>query len=947
MNTRSSHVCLSCLVLVLIAVRADAKPPEVPVARAVVREVTDHEDFTGRTDAAARVELRARVTGYLLKTAVKEGAEVKKGDVLFEIDSRPYRAELDKVEAALKLGEARLRLAEANLKRVKALFDRKTASQEDLDRAAAERTVAEAEVRAAQANREVARLNLDFTRVVAPIDGRIGRQAVDPGNLVKADDTILATLVNRDPMHVYFDVEERSALRLLRSVREDKGKDRKIPAAIGLAEEDSFPRRGVVDLADNHVNADTGTLRMRAVLPNKDGLLMPGLFVRVRLTTGAPHKELMVPRQAVMVEERQRFVYVVNDKDAIERRDVQVGQASDGWLVATRGLKADERVVVGRLSTLRPGITVRPREEDKPAPKPKRYSESGPAPAAPSARAQGGAGIFVEAAYPGANVEVVSDAVRAPIEDQIRGVEKLRLMRSRCTNEGKYALSLSFARGADLKILQVLVQNRVNLAVPALPDMVKNTGVSIRRGTSGPLMIVHLSSPEGKYDERYLSNYANLQIKDELAHLSGVGDVTLLGSFEDVLRVWLDPDKLAARGLNAGEVMRTIEKQKEVGGVDADKLPDLIVKAGGEGRVIRLKDVGRVELGGAPPRSRASFNGKPVIALVIRPDGEAAVRKLRAALGDTLSQLRERLPKGLDLALAFDFTNDTEHLLLDVEMPAAAERVKKVLDRCGALLRQAPDVRDVLAMSENPFDLFGGGPCILVALTPADKRKAGRDEVARTLRTKLDEIKELTVRVRDLSGPDRPSRFGYPLDLAVRGPELARAREFTKELAGRLNENKKLTDVWMNPDAIPQSRRMVDIDRTAAAKLGVALDDVLTTLQVYTGSTYVNDFVRFGRTWRVQIQGESGSGDWAKEVRKLRVRGARGQMVPLGALVQVQQTEAPAALDFLDGLPMIEITANPASGVKLEEARKLCETLAEEVRKELRLPADYRLFWLP
>jgi multidrug efflux pump subunit AcrB len=201
--------------------------------------------------------------------------------------------------------------------------------------------------------------------------------------------------------------------------------------------------------------------------------------------------------------------------------------------------------------------------------------------------------------------------------------------------------------------------------------------------------------------------------------------------------------------------------------------------------------------------------------------------------------------------------------------------------------------------------------------------------------------------VRDLSGPDRPSRFGYPLDLAVRGPELARAREFTKELAGRLNENKKLTDVWMNPDAIPQSRRMVDIDRTAAAKLGVALDDVLTTLQVYTGSTYVNDFVRFGRTWRVQIQGESGSGDWAKEVRKLRVRGARGQMVPLGALVQVQQTEAPAALDFLDGLPMIEITANPASGVKLEEARKLCETLAEEVRKELRLPADYRLFWLP
>jgi multidrug efflux pump subunit AcrB len=322
---------------------------------------------------------------------------------------------------------------------------------------------------------------------------------------------------------------------------------------------------------------------------------------------------------------------------------------------------------------------------------------------------------------------------------------------------------------------------------------------------------------------------------------------------------------------------------------------------------------------------------------------------LGAALRDALAKLRERLPKGLNLALAFDFTSESDYLLFDVDLPASAstERVAEVLRRCQALLRSVSGVQDVLAMSENPFDLFGGGPCLLIGLTPTEKRKAGRDEMARTLCAKLDEFKELSVRVRDLSGPDRPSRFGYPIDLAVRGPEREHVREFAKKLAVRLKADKKLTDVWMNSASEPCSQHTVDIDRTAAAKLGVSLDDILTTLQVYTGSLYVNDFARFGRTWRVQIQAAPGSGDWTRDLRRLKVRGARGQMVPLGTVVQVQQTEAPLALDFLDGLPMIELTANPATGVKLEEARKLCETVAEEVREELRLSAEYRLRWLP
>jgi multidrug efflux pump subunit AcrB len=380
-----------------------------------------------------------------------------------------------------------------------------------------------------------------------------------------------------------------------------------------------------------------------------------------------------------------------------------------------------------------------------------------------------------------------------------------------------------------------------------------------------------------------------------------------------------------------------------------EELSDLVLKADSEGGVVRLRDVAKLELGSNQERSWASFNGRPVAALVVRSNGEIAPRKVRATLRDVLSQLRQRLPKGLDLTAAFDFTTDTEHLLLDLDLPAAAspERVGMVLDRYEALLRQVPGVRDVLTMSENPFDLFGGGPCILIALTPAENRKTGRDEIARMIHTKLDEIHEFSARLRDLSAPGRPAHFGYPIDLAVRGPEWERVREFAKELTEQLSKDKKLTDVWANPDSTPCLQRTVDIDRTIAASRGVSLDDILATLRIQGGPVYVNDFVRFGRSWRVQVQAGSGSGDWANDLRKLKVRNSRGQMIPLTTLVTLRETEGPAALDFLDFWPMVEITANPASGVNLDQARKLCETLAEEVRKELQLPADYRLFWLP
>jgi RND family efflux transporter MFP subunit len=285
---------LSGCILMLAAVPAGtvADPADnKPISAG--QQVADYVDTTGRTEAVSTVELRARVSGYLSRVAFKDGADVKQGEVLFEIDPRPYQAELDRANAAVNLSQARLKQAEAELARIKQLLKTADFAQEEFAKVVSNAEAARAGVTAAKASREVAALNLDFTKVTAPISGRISRRLVDPGNVVKADDTALARIVSTDPMYVYFEMDERTYLNLRQAMLRDKlrpASGMELPVAIGLANEDGFPRKSKIDYVNNQVNANTGTVRMRAVLPNTDGLLAPGLFARVRVTTGPEKK---------------------------------------------------------------------------------------------------------------------------------------------------------------------------------------------------------------------------------------------------------------------------------------------------------------------------------------------------------------------------------------------------------------------------------------------------------------------------------------------------------------------------------------------------------------------------------------------------------------------------------------------------------------------------------
>lgn len=354
MRPRTTGLLAVCLVLPLAGARAaePEKPPRVEVTRPVSRTVTDNELFTGRLTAAQTVDIRPRVSGYLIRALFKEGADVKKGDLLFEIDPRPYQTELNRAKTTLDAAEARLKLAQAEYARNRALFTKAAVSREELDRSKSALDLARAQVAVAKATLDMARINFDFTRVMAPIDGRIGRRLLDPGNLVKADDTLLATIVSREPMYVYFDVDERTLLRLRRTARDGKARaDTELPAWMSLADEKGYPHRGVVNFTDIRVDAATGTLRMRAVFANPTGFLLPGLFVRVRLPVGKPYKALLVPEGAVEPIKTRRFVYVVNEKDVVERRRVVLGGLDGGMRVVKEGLKPDDRVIVGVMPT--------------------------------------------------------------------------------------------------------------------------------------------------------------------------------------------------------------------------------------------------------------------------------------------------------------------------------------------------------------------------------------------------------------------------------------------------------------------------------------------------------------------------------------------------------------------------------------------------------------------
>lgn len=332
-------------------------PPEVSVAAVPVKSVSQWDEFSGRVEAIEHVDLRPRVSGYIDRVNYTEGQEVKKGDVLFTIDARSYRAELARARTLAELGRS-----EAS--RAKRLSDLQALSTEEYEQRRANADQAQANVAAAQAALESARLNLEWTQVRAPINGRAGRALVTAGNLVSAGDaaSVLTTVVSLDKVHVHFDADERAFLRyaeMARNGERPSERDGKVPVQVALADETDFPHAGVVDFLDNQVDRSTGTIRARALLDNADRVFTPGLYARVRLLGSGEFKAALVDDKAVLTDQDRKYVYVVDKEGKAQRRDVQVGRMADGLRIVEKGLSAGDRVIVsGVQKVFFPGMPV-------------------------------------------------------------------------------------------------------------------------------------------------------------------------------------------------------------------------------------------------------------------------------------------------------------------------------------------------------------------------------------------------------------------------------------------------------------------------------------------------------------------------------------------------------------------------------------------------------------
>ncbi|MFZ1932827.1 MAG: efflux RND transporter periplasmic adaptor subunit [Thermoguttaceae bacterium] len=352
-----------------------APPPEVVVSKPVARLVTDYFEFPGQTAAVGEVEVRARVTGYLVKVNFEDGQDVKKGDLLYEIDPRPYQAALDRAKGELARLYALLERAKTDVARSERLRPSGAVSQDDYEQRKANLKVHLASIEMAKAAVRDAELNLEYTKITSPIDGRVSRTRITEGNLVQPgtnDAAVLTTVVTRNPIYVYFNVDEQALLKYQRlAFRQGKElhpkrlKDLKFPIEIGLANEEGFPHAGIIDFADNKVDRTTGTLRVRGLFENDKEYLTPGLFVRVRIPFGDPHRSLLVPEDAVSRDQRERFLLIVNKKNEVEFRKVEAGSLRDRMMVIESGIGPDDWVIVKGLQRARPGIMVTPRRLDK------------------------------------------------------------------------------------------------------------------------------------------------------------------------------------------------------------------------------------------------------------------------------------------------------------------------------------------------------------------------------------------------------------------------------------------------------------------------------------------------------------------------------------------------------------------------------------------------------
>jgi len=362
------------ILLTAVGCKKESAPQQGPlpvnVVTVIEKEVNEWDEFTGRLEAVESVDIRPRVSGYITEVHIEAGAVIKKGDLLYVIDPRPYQADFDRAAAEFERMQAQLKLAQIELDRAKDLRAKNTISASEFDQKAATYQGASAAAASAEAAKNSAALNLEFTQIKSPIDGRVSDARITLGNLVQpgaGPESVLTTVVSVDPIYVKIDADENAVLKYVKLSDEGKrvsARTDKIAAWVELGNETGFPHEGIVDFVDNRLDPGTGTVRARAVLKNwNPALITPGFFARVRIAGATPYRAALIPDKVISSQQGVKYVFVVKADNTLERRTIETGTMFDGKRIVKSGLKDGEKVVSTRLQLIQPGMTVKPIEE--------------------------------------------------------------------------------------------------------------------------------------------------------------------------------------------------------------------------------------------------------------------------------------------------------------------------------------------------------------------------------------------------------------------------------------------------------------------------------------------------------------------------------------------------------------------------------------------------------
>jgi multidrug efflux pump subunit AcrB len=568
--------------------------------------------------------------------------------------------------------------------------------------------------------------------------------------------------------------------------------------------------------------------------------------------------------------------------------------------------------------------------------------------ALPASAADPVAVIRITATYPGTDARTIDETVLSPLYRQINGVEGITRIESEARNDGTGILTVHFAPKTDPNLAEVQIHNRVNLALPTIPEPCRKLGISVRKLPAGPPTFwLALTSVDPNHDEKDLKNFALIYLKPEFARIPGVADVRVVGVGEPGVRVWVKPDRLRAYNQTAGDVVEALRRQNRgtaagaIGGpalqhtvtasgrlTKVEQFADVILRANPNGEVLRVKDVARVELGTATG-GFTHVNGRPaaLIAVTAWPGRVTAERFYKSeGVGE--------LPPGISFEVVTDRAAD--HLVaVEVRLPnsASLDRTEKVIKRAADLIRGLPGKPGTVAVVEgrepNAATIFvkvraKGGP----TAADVDKALAGMSGAA--------------IRVGDVP----PGEEAFPVRIALTDPgELTspgergdeRFREVPERVLARLVKDKNVAEPAAFP-VLSAPQRVADIDRDKCAQRGVELNDVFTTLQASLGGVHATDFHKFGRMFRVTVQTEPQFAQHIDDLGELSVRNAQGEMVFLSALVKIQKSSGPTAVVRVNGYRAIIITAAPAAGETPAAAAARCVKLAREV-----LPRGYRV----